>query len=165
MLIPRNTTTPPVLLTRELKEGSPWKVVIFLTVTISGICLIIAMGTLWRKWLDRRAARARERRRLEAVHAPEAPDTNPSGGTMLLASTNPGTTEPLETLTHPRYRYDGAPSPPPAYNSLVPNVQPSAPPDASSVPAAHISSSNSPRQPISVHLQEGGQIKKLNPNC
>ncbi|KDR70379.1 hypothetical protein GALMADRAFT_159879 [Galerina marginata CBS 339.88] len=187
MIILNITTVPPYLLTRGLDKESPWVGVIFFAAMILVICITIALGNLSRKWMVRTDVRAVERRQQEQEQeqVPEAEDdhlhasdTRPShtaqplrgssgretrhGRTMppVRANIRPGITEPFESPI---------PTPPPAYNTLEPTVQPrsrtapvdAAPLDLYGVPAARLDSSNSPEELLSVHLREGDQIGDL----
>ncbi|KDR70384.1 hypothetical protein GALMADRAFT_254841 [Galerina marginata CBS 339.88] len=185
---------PPYLLTRGLHKDSPWVIVIFFAAMILFICFTMASAILCRNWMEKTDARAAERRQQEQRQVLEAeddqqraPDTVPSrtaqpmgggGGhetrhgrviPPVAANIRPATTEPVGTPTRTSHVRERTPSPPPAYNSLEPNVQPrarTAPPhnaapvplDLYGVPAAHLDSSNSPAELLAVHLREGERI-------
>ncbi|KDR79770.1 hypothetical protein GALMADRAFT_136379 [Galerina marginata CBS 339.88] len=199
MFIHKTTMTLPSfsLLTREdpldaldLSDHPLWAMVIFLS-----FCFFV-MGLMFAStWFVERSARARQRGlQLSAqVRVPEArddqrhaPDTRSSrsaqpprgsGGRetrhgrrtrQATANIRTGTTEPLET--HTRHVRGGAPSPPPAYNSLEPVSQPTprtallaaAPVVLYGVPAALLDSSNPPCVLLPVNFQQGDEIGRLN---
>ncbi|KDR79728.1 hypothetical protein GALMADRAFT_136344 [Galerina marginata CBS 339.88] len=106
-------------------------------------------------------------------HVPEAGNNQSRARDTTPANIHLGTTDQQETHTPTPHVRDGAPSPPPAYNSLETLLQPgsrtaapapldAAPLDLYGIPAAHLDPSNSPGELLAVHLQEGNRTGYLN---